>query len=425
MGSIDWYEARRDWQTGPGSLAELYEWTSNAFSCLSEKKPESLVCLTDNIVRGGSLISHYSGKGTAESMLADISEYVCSRSPGLGTCQQPRFRCSSACDTSHTCRNLMLHQQEESRPRHVFGDILDRVPQQSPPLADLTNEQLREFLKSNGHRLFHTEAKAFCFRHLRPCRLWDGLDAPASAHTRSGLLVAVAGFSCTDFSPRRTGQRPGLLGKTAPAFHHWIGELRALQPDILLWENVPTFPAEVLRDLLGEEYVHHDVLVGPDMLGWPQSRERRFGLAVLRQTCHFAGSADEFLSLFRRKVAGELSADCFFQAPDEEVQDMMRQRACRRGLQIGPDQDVSLDMAITPGMKLMLQEYADIRPSRAGLNGAFVCDLDQNAGYAASGPFLPSCPTHASIYSFRLERLMTGHEMLAAMGGLTKPGRLS
>ena len=172
MGSIDWCEARQDWQTGPDSLAELYAWTSNAFSCLSEKKPESLVCLRDNVGRGGTIISHYSGKGTAESMLADISEYVCKMSPSLGTCLQPRFRCSSACDISHTCRNLMLQQPEESRPQHIFGNILDRIPQQSPPLTDLTNEQVHDFLRSNGCRLFHTDSEAFCFRHLRPCRIW-------------------------------------------------------------------------------------------------------------------------------------------------------------------------------------------------------------------------------------------------------------
>ena len=412
-GSLDLEELREGLKPGPASLAELYAWPENAFQVLQTNDASCLRLLEQNFLAGGSLISHYSGKGTLESAFCDVGNYVREKFDSLRGFSQPRFQCCSACDISAVCRKLLLGHGQDSAPNHVFGDILQRVPEQTPPLRDMSFADLQSILKDRGSTLYTASSVAYCYRHNRPCCLWHGLNLPGKPEERSGLLISGAGFCCTDWSPRRMGKRPGAKGLTAPVFMHWIAENRALKPDLLFWENSSSFDPNVLTEALGEEYLHVCTELGPDVLGWPHLRPRIFGVAVLRSTCSFTGSTDEFLSWFLRRVV--LDADIFFQAPEPEVQSMMQELAARRGH--GQVEHPSLNMAVTPSSFAALQEYRKLRASRAGLQtGAFLCDLEQNPGYASCGAFLPSCPTHSTIFSLNRDRILSGKETLAAMG---------
>ena len=196
-------------------------------------------------------------------------------------------------------------------------------------------------------------------------------------------------------------------------------ENKQLKPDILFWENSASLDPTVVTEVLGDAYSHHVAEVGPDILGWPQTRPRLFGIAVLRQSCMFTGSVQEFQSWFLRKV--QLDGDVFFQGPEEDITQMMQELAAARGH--GRVDSPSFNMAFNPSCLVTLQEYANLRSSRAGVQtGAFLCDLEQKPAFAASGPFLPSCPTHSAIYSFAKKRVMTGQELLGAMSTLAAFG---
>ena len=411
-GSLDWEDHFQSVPSGPTSLEDLYSWPQTALGILRERRPGCLDLLEHNMTMGGSIITHYSGKGTAEHVFADIGEYLRVEMPSLQTLPEQRFVAASACDATPLCREV-LNSCGRFGPRHLFGDIRNRIPQQNPPLAGMSPEDVRKYLSEHGAELYTPEAEAYCYRCWDMCPIWSDLELPASPTERRGLLVSAAGFSCTDWSPRRTGKRPGLAGASAPIFFHWLEENKRLRPDILFWENSASFRAEALTDALGAEYVHEFCEMGPDLLGWPQTRPRLFGVAVLRETCLLTGTASEFLSWFLKKV--ELDGDIFFQAPQAEVDEMMQELAQARGH--GRVESPTLNMALPPSSMVALQEYAQIRAARAGVTtGAFLCDLEQSPGYAASGSFLPSCPTHSSVYSFKHGRIMTGKEMLGAMG---------
>ena len=409
-GSLDWEEINEGLPSGPKTVEDLYNWPARALDVLSAKRPECVQQLVENLLSGVSLVTHYSGKGTAESALLDVADITRERE----NMWIPSPRCASACDISSKCRDLLLRHDERCKPKHVFGDMLDRIPMQSPPLSGLSAPEVQQHLLKHASQLYNTSSKSFCYQHYQPCCLWDGLESPGNPRERTGLLLSAAGFTCTDWSPRRTGKRPGLLGSSAPVYYHWVTENRQLQPDLLLWENSSQFDPAVLQDHLGDEYVHIVAKVCPTMIGWPQTRERYFGVAVLRQSCCFLGSAEEFLAWFQCRV--ELDGDALLQAGDAEVLTMMRERAAKRGHHLPPGQMPSLTMAVSPSGMVALAQYTKMRDAKAARTGAFLCDLDRNEGFASCGSFLHSTPTHSSVYSFVKERLCTGKEMLSAMG---------
>ena len=79
-------------------------------------------------------------------------------------------------------------------------------------------------------------------------------------------------------------------------------------------------------------------------------------------------------------------------------------------------EDVQLETMITPAMKDRISEYGKMRSKKCGKNGEFIVDLDQNAGFAGTGPLIPCIPTHSSVYSYKKERLLLGKELLSTMG---------
>ena len=365
--------------------------------------------LEENLLRGLTLVTHYSGKGTAESALCDVADimrlYV--------NASIPQIFCASACDISHMCREMLLRHDVACRPKHVFGDMLDRIPLQSPPLADCAADEVFERLKKDAGQLYNAQSSAFCFRHLKSCNLWDGLESTAPKD-RERLLISAAGFTCTDWSPRRGGKRAGLQGRSAPVYYHWIIENQQLKADILFWENSSHFDPSLVEAHLGEEYAHIAVKVCPTMLGWPQTRELFFGVAVLRETCCFTGSAEDFLDWFRCRV--EVEGDSLLQASSTEVLAMMRERALKRGHHVPEGEMPPLNFAVSPSGMVALDQYSKLRDQKSSRSRSFICDLDQNAGFASCGSFLHSFPTHSSVFSFMKQRLCTGREMLAAMG---------
>jgi hypothetical protein len=188
---------------------------------------------------------------------------------------------------------------------------------------------------------------------------------------------------------------------------------------MVLYENSESFPASVFDLHTSSQFKHVHFNVGPDVLGWPVSRPRLFGALFNIQTVYFVGDTKEFFDLFECTV--ELFADALFQSPTTETTAALVSRARARGYMVDKTMKVSNDMLMSPIMMQRLNEYASIRSERQALNGVFVCDLEQNKEYANSGGFLPSTPTHGTIYSFTDNRIMSGKEILAAMGAPCLP----
>lgn len=410
-------------------MKELYDWPQRSFDRLvsSTHGDECRALLREYFCGGVDLRSYYSGKGTAESALEMIANVIAKDMESDGTTlpHPPRgFQCSHACDSNSTCRHVLANMNSGMKPQHIFGDLHHRLPEQAhteytsmepnPKRTHTENiaasERLRHMLFEKRAQYYNKEASAYCFVHGRHCKLWA---TEVNTGGRS-LVIVIAGFSCTDFCKRRVGRKPGFGGSTARAFWEFLAELLEMRPDIVLYENSDHFPASVFDLHTSSQFKHVHFNVGPDVLGWPVSRPRLFGALFNIQTVYFIGNPSEFLDLFECTV--ELFADALFQSPAKETTATLVSRARARGYLVDETMKVSNDMLMSPIMRQRLNDYATIRSERQALNGVFVCDLEQNKEYANSGGFLPSTPTHGTIYSFTDNRIMTGKEILAAMG---------
>lgn len=94
----------------------------------------------------------------------------------------------------------------------------------------------------------------------------------------------------------------------------------------------------------------------------------------------------------------------------------MLQRAHNKHNVGTPAADLTLEMMVSPVTMSRMRDYEELREQRQGLNGAFICDLEQNVGFASCSSLLPSAATHALYYSFAKGRIMLGIEQLASMG---------
>ena len=168
-GSLDWEVHFQGLPAGPASIEELLSWPETALNVLRDKCPACVAVLERNLLAGCSVITHYSGKGTAESAMADIGEYLEQVLEPLQAAKGPSFSFASACDISDMCRRVLCGHGSASAAKHVFGDICDRIPTQEPELSDRSHEEVRSFLEEHGESLYTTATAAFCYRHNATC----------------------------------------------------------------------------------------------------------------------------------------------------------------------------------------------------------------------------------------------------------------
>lgn len=420
-GSLDDQCAQEALARGPMTAEELYDWPSRAFNIVEKSGPKAATALANSLKAGVQFITWYSGKGTGESVMTFCEDAIV-EGLGMGVQDLRSFQSCSACDVDHDCREVLGLHPDRCRPKHIFGDILHRIPLQDPDLSTLPNEEVRKFLVQNGAKLFTPESTSFCYVHGQACALWDGLDHPGqnTHHERTAFIGSMVGFTCVDWSPRSMTAAPGLQGKHAPVMHHWLQEVRQLEPDFLIYEQSDNFPPEIVDQELGDIYRHDHAVISPDDLGWPVRRNRLFGALTHRRSVIFTGDMERFLQLFRCRVEGD--GDWMLQAKQEEVDSWKVNKAASRGYPNVRPEKISLDMLITPAYLDKMTGYRNLRDSRQGMAGTFIADLDQAPGYASCGPCIPVLPTHNTLYSFSGERFFTAGECFAAMGASAASG---
>ena len=117
---------------GPRTLEDWFSWPLKVSSILksaedSGKIPGGLARCIASLKNGWSLTSHYTGQASAEQ----AAEYVqvalefqgyneLRKDVGLVTMQ--------ACDLKSTCQKVLCSFPESHRPKHIFGDLVQRLP---------------------------------------------------------------------------------------------------------------------------------------------------------------------------------------------------------------------------------------------------------------------------------------------------------
>ena len=441
LGTLDDEELHGAFAAGPGNAKDLFSWCEHALKTLVQDDPrQSRKNLHRFLFQGVDLITHYSGKGTAESIFKQLETALRNDlvSSGLLAAQKldgldnEQFRCISACDKLEVCQNMLkavgaehVFSDLESRMKHMCKMKLQTLLPSAQDMKTLSKEQLekkyaeyRDELFAVRNEAFTSKNHAWCAKHGCFCPIWGNGFQTDGKDRR--VVINAAGFTCVDFSPRKGTTALQLGGKSASTFWTWLTEVLVVEPTLVFYENSPRFSGEVFEKVpeVWELYSHYDVLVSPNLLGWPVSRLRRFGVLVHRQKATFHGSGDAFLQLFRRQCL--LTGDIFWSlTPKDYVLEELRRKAASRGHHLtGPveAQRFKLEYLVTPAMLDRQKAYEKQRPLKQGLGAEFIVDLDQSPAYSSSGPYVPSVPKHCALFSFNENRLMVGREILSAMG---------
>ena len=245
------------------------------------------------------------------------------------------------------------------------------------------------------------------------------------------IVCNVAGLVCTDYTP--LGKQRGLAGAglTEPVHAVWVAERiylakRELE-DWFFTENSSKYPIQTKQvDALRETHEVKYVVACPSKLGYPMRRRRTFSFGFNRKLWVWVGPTSQqaiqqgFDAVFAADA--QLTGDIYFVANPTAIQQFVEERASRRGKKLPADflqrsMKDYLACLLPPGAMVRLSQYEAVMLDRQSLDGSFLVDLDHNLDCGpACGPLMPALDTHASIYSFKHERLALGSELLAAQG---------
>ena len=232
-------------KVGPSTLEGTFEWPEQYAIAL---EADLLKQLDTNLADGVDIITDYSGMGCFEQALGLVVDQR--RRAGIVFPDINNYR---ACDVAPVPQRVLLAVDGSMAPKHVFSNILDRIPTQTlRQLKDLeeglqqelrhriaSGEELQAVREAVGKTLVdkvwdileraNSNEEAFCLKHGRRC----GLDPPPSSRRR--LLVACAGSTCKDFSA--FGKQLQEAGSHCLPFLSWAWGLRQCLPDIVIHEN--------------------------------------------------------------------------------------------------------------------------------------------------------------------------------------------
>ena len=143
---------------------------------------------------------------------------------------------------------------------------------------------MKDIFERNADRLFPRDNKARCLLHGKECRIH-------SKDKTGRFMINVAGTVCVHWPPFGTGS--GLAGNSTLPCLCWLYEQRARKVPWLLHECTPRFPPTLIKEVLGKEYDVTSIVCGPETLGIPNDRMRRFTLSIRSHLCFGFGFCGE------------------------------------------------------------------------------------------------------------------------------------
>ena len=230
---------------------------------------------------GFTLTTAYSGLGAAETVAVQIVEEVRLRRKGSLASNFAPVVVHAACDLLRESHTALENHEPQSRPRHMFRNVLDRLfPEDKQHLILLQNKCLKEgkqvrnnlreamqrqgieskqvvriATKRIGDRMFAQMCKFLDkveFRDVSECTVHPGCDCPwiprADESIANRLWIEAAGSTCVAWSAMGSGKN-WLHESTLPCLV-WAYSMRFAEPDGVLHECTPTFQQQKLFAIL-------------------------------------------------------------------------------------------------------------------------------------------------------------------------------
>ena len=233
---------------------ESMRWVQHALDRVVEHElcadDDVFAALSDRTISTSNAFSGIAADHIADKAIAQAAaELHRQRQEGNMSGRSIEFKSAWSLEKKPTCQEELLH--DTVRPTHVFGDIMDCMPNSIRLMAkDKTVD--RSTLR---HAMLAATPlqKMFCCNCGKRCPiLWT------EWHT--------AGSPCTDFSSYGCGLE--LDGPTAPYFWGWCALMLHLKPNIIFHENVQKFGESELASIFGSLYLYCRIVTAPCNEGW-------------------------------------------------------------------------------------------------------------------------------------------------------------
>ncbi|CAE6950181.1 unnamed protein product [Symbiodinium sp. CCMP2456] len=194
----------------------------------------------------------------------------------------------------------------------VFGDVLEQLPRGSIREVGTFFEKLDDVNRA------HLQKVQYCFQHGQCCSAVRTVD------------VDVSGLPCQDNS-RANIKRKLQDGRFVPVYMVWAKKHRHLRTPLLIIENTPDMPMDMIGHLLSTDYHLHQLFVDPADVGHAGvSRARTYVFCAHKQTCSYIMDVHEmhyFISQDIRDFVQTKPRD-YMVAP-EHLRTLFQQQICR------------------------------------------------------------------------------------------------
>jgi hypothetical protein len=172
-------------------------------------------------------------------------------------------------DISAACRDQLATHVDDGC--HIFTDLLNQLE----PFLEMPTSQRDALLGALGPDI----QQAFINNMQWCARAWCCVHQAWCAIPRFDLIIA--GTPCTDYSS--SGHRKGLHGPTHRILLAFCHKVMAFAPAIVIHENVPDFPHDLITLLIGACYwIFSFVIMTSDFCGGAVKRRRRYTLCFHR-----------------------------------------------------------------------------------------------------------------------------------------------
>ena len=326
------------WQpAGPATVDETFKWPEQFIHRFGMEQADGLAELVRKFCEGLTITTDYSGTGAAEFAVLEILAALQRRGHSL---DKRSVRVASASDIKRVCQQIVVESHPEAEPGCVFGDLLQRLPEQL--LQDITRRQLhynklaaRVAMSANdisqqqmdafGSEFFQEvvtvliEAtlpeetpSCYCFKHDNNCR-W----LPPPRRHSGEVYGNISGVSCIPWSA--FGSKDGWLSESSLPFFAWAFSMRHGNFDFIVIENTPQFDECVAKSMFSDIYTIDAIIFCPSEVGFPVSRPRKYVVMLRRAALRWARpfNRHEFLATFGRDL--RMHAADYYRAEERVV----------------------------------------------------------------------------------------------------------
>ena len=406
---------------GPETSKALYQWPDTLVEDL-QKVPHMFDRFVSNLRGGIYLTTRFSGFDAPGLALHYIETVLGNRDVHTG-CGVINW---SSLDMSRTCRKILCTHPS---PFHVFRTLDELLPEpvrnqlrRLRPSKDASQDQqsacaraAMTLFKMEHRNCFGRDTKAWCAQHQGECYVYGAED--------QSLTINVSGSVCVAYSRRQRSVRRGHKHfDSFSAFLIYIHERLITRELLILHECVPAFPLALLMFFLGDAYdLLWSIVVGPDFLGRPMLRARRYTLLMRKGSFVFASSCTDFLHMFGR--ACTTNASYFMVMNEEDLEKEKKHFAEQRC--VGYYKGMDWRDILTTSQRSRLDIYQFMEESELLNASAFdaseerMWDLNSNYPFGPKGPAaskMGTLCTKFTMYSKLKQRPLMSQEAMGAMG---------